>query len=88
MVFLGWLRNMQCRHEHTGSCSPEGIYLYVACMDCGQILAESEEGERRREKCPGFKPERRGGGICKYCHHDAEFHISVLMARPMGEGNA
>lgn len=79
---------MTCDHKHTGSCSPKGVYLFVVCMDCGGILAESSEGRRLRVECPGFKAERRGSGICIHCHHDAQHHFDRLTPyHSSAEGN-
>ena len=60
-----------CRHGHTGSCSPDGVYLYVRCMDCWRLLATSEEGARRLDDCPGYEPPKRGyGRACMHCGFD------------------
>lgn len=60
-----------CEHKHTGSCSPEGVYLYVRCMDCWKLLAMSDEGARRLDDCPGYEPAKRGyGRDCVHCGFD------------------
>lgn len=69
-----------CVHKHTGSSSPEGVYLFVVCMDCREILAESELGKKLREECPGWT--REGwDNFCAHCHHDADYHIRLLTER-------
>lgn len=70
-----------CKHEHTGSCSPDGVYLYVTCMNCGTILAESDEGRRRWESCPGFEAKKYSPGSCKHCHISAQQHYDALRQR-------
>lgn len=70
-----------CKHEHTGSCSPDGVYLYVTCMYCGTILAESDDGRRRWESCPGFEAKKYSPGSCKHCHRSAQQHYDALRQR-------
>lgn len=70
----------ECPHLHTGSSSPSSVYMFVICMDCREILAESEIGKRLRESCPGWEREGYAGG-CIHCHHDADYHIKCLTAR-------
>jgi hypothetical protein len=69
-----------CIHKSTGSMSPGGVYMYVSCMDCREILAESELGKKLRETCPGWD-RRKYEHHCKHCHHDADHHIELLTAR-------
>jgi len=63
-----------CSHEHTGSCSPGGVYLYVRCMNCGEILAFSEQGKKRLDDCKGYSPSRTGSSRecldCGFHYHD------------------
>jgi hypothetical protein len=47
-----------CPHTHTGSCSPGGVYLYVRCQDCGELLCVSPEGKARLTACPRYTPSR------------------------------
>lgn len=69
---------MTCEHKHTGSCSPDGIYLYVRCMDCGELLTLSDEGRKRLDNCPGYKPERTGyRRDCIHCGFDFHDHKST-----------
>lgn len=72
----------KCEHKHTGSSSPKGEYLFVVCMDCREILAESELGRKLRLGCPGWEQEGNNSyGHCKHCHHDANYHIKLLTAK-------
>lgn len=60
-----------CEHKHTGSCSPDGVYLYVRCMDCWKLLAMSDEGARRLDDCPGYEPAKKCyGRDCVHCGFD------------------
>ena len=60
-----------CCHKHTGSCSPNGVYLYVRCMDCWELLATSKEADRRLDACPGYEPPKRDyGRNCVHCGFD------------------
>lgn len=82
---------MTCEHKHTGACSPEGVYLYVRCMDCGDILAFSSEGQRRLAKCPSYNPPKTGfgGQTCKHCGFDYWDHTLPNAKLSDGEsGNA
>lgn len=64
-----------CLHHHTGSCSPEGVYLYVRCQDCGELLAISEEGKKRLRECDGYRPSRTGHSrVCLDCGFDYYDH--------------
>lgn len=60
-----------CPHKHTGSCSPDGVYLYVRCMDCWEILMMSDEGRRRLSECQGYEPPKKEfGRHCIHCDFD------------------
>ncbi len=63
-----------CQHHSTGSHSPGGVYLYVRCMKCGQLLATSEEGRRRLRECSGYKPAPVHGRECLNCGFDYYDH--------------
>lgn len=57
-----------CSHEHTGSCSPNGVYLYVKCMDCGELLCISDVGNDRLYNCPGYSPSKTNHNqTCLHC---------------------
>lgn len=61
----------KCTHEHTGSCSPNGVYLYVRCMDCWDLLTISNEGQKRLGNCPRYEPEKKSyGRDCIHCGFD------------------
>ena len=69
---------MGCEHKHTGSCSPGGVYLYVRCMDCGELLAISDEGKKRMAACSGYNPSRTGWNReCQNCGFDYWDHKSA-----------
>jgi hypothetical protein len=60
--------NKDCCHKRTGSASPEGIYLYVRCMDCGDLLNISEVGQHQLNTCPGYSPPKADyGQSCEHC---------------------
>ena len=66
---------MTCSHEHTGSCSPNGVYLYVRCMDCGELLCVSDIGKQHLANCPGYEPKRTGySRSCIHCGFDFHDH--------------
>jgi hypothetical protein len=66
----------KCPHTHTGSCSPGGVYLYVRCMDCGELLCLSPEGEKRITACPGYTPSRtKDSQDCVHCWFDYWDHV-------------
>jgi len=66
---------MNCEHKHTGSSSPKGVYLYVRCMDCGDLLALSNKGQKQLDNCPGYEPERVGNSrTCTHCGFDFHDH--------------
>jgi len=67
---------MSCLHAHTGSCSPDGVYLYVRCMDCGELLAMSDEGRKRLSECQGYNPPRVYGSVCINCGFNYWDHAS------------
>lgn len=59
---------LNCPHKHTSSCSPNGVYLYVRCKDCGELLSISEEGRKQLLACPRHNPPRTGwSGSCQTC---------------------
>lgn len=72
-----------CPHNHTGSCSPDGVYLYVRCMACGELLSLSEEGRRRLFACPGHNPPRTGWPpSCQTCGFDFWDHEWAKEQKP------
>lgn len=73
----------KCTHNHTGSCSPDGVYLYVRCMDCGDLLSISDEGRKRLSNCPGYNPLKAGWNrACVNCGFDYYDHMARI--KPMG----
>jgi len=76
------MKALVCEHKNTGSYSPNGVYLYVRCMDCGDLLVLSEEGKKRLANCPGYEPKRTGyGRDCIHCGFDFHDHNSVHKQR-------
>ncbi len=71
--------NTACPHKHTGSSSPNGVYLYVRCMDCGELLCLSDTGKHLLANCPGYEPKRTGySRSCIHCGFDFHDHRAKI----------
>jgi ribosomal protein S27E len=70
--FDRYFGNQACKHERTGSCSAsDGVYLYVRCMDCWELVAISVEGAKRLAACPGYEPKKGSCSVaCIHCGFD------------------